>query len=326
VKIIFLTGHRKSGTTLLSNLLDNVNGLCVYPTDLTLLYAYYPYFNNKKYSYKFKINRIKKIISNSFKTSNTLNKNFYKELNPKVFTKIFLKRINRRNIDKIDILIKLLMETYTKFYKKYNNTKINYFVFKETSCGYIASDIKKWFRNVKFIQIIRDPRDNYASIKSGFKSYYKNIGEDEINLLSSLINRVHLDFKYIDINKSIFGRKKYMIVKYENLVSSQNNVTKKICKFINIKYDKNIMVPTVLGKSSAGNNYEGIKFKKISNLNKNNWRNRISIQEAEIIEFYLGNLMKNFGYKLKNNIKNTNFLNKFYQEINRRFYFKDSYK
>ena len=35
MKIIFLTGHRKSGTTLLSNLLDNVNGLCVYPTDLT---------------------------------------------------------------------------------------------------------------------------------------------------------------------------------------------------------------------------------------------------------------------------------------------------
>ena len=41
VKIIFLTGHRKYGTTLLSNLLDNVNGLCVYPTDLALLYAYY---------------------------------------------------------------------------------------------------------------------------------------------------------------------------------------------------------------------------------------------------------------------------------------------
>ena len=106
-----------------------------------------------------------------------------------------------------------------------------------------------------------------------------------------------------------------MVIKYENLVSNQKNITKKICKFINIKYDKNIMVPTVLGKSSAGNNYEGIKFKKISNLNKNNWRNRISIQEAEIIEFYLGNLMKKFGYKSENHIKNTNFLNKFYQDV-----------
>ena len=42
MKVIFLTGHRKSGTTLLSNLLDDVDGLCVYPTDLALLYAYFP--------------------------------------------------------------------------------------------------------------------------------------------------------------------------------------------------------------------------------------------------------------------------------------------
>ena len=52
MKVIFLTGHRKSGTTLLSNLLDDVDGLCVYPTDLALLYAYFPKYNNNKYSYK----------------------------------------------------------------------------------------------------------------------------------------------------------------------------------------------------------------------------------------------------------------------------------
>ena len=163
-----------------------------------------------------------------------------------------------------------------------------------------------------------------ASVKSGFKSYYKNIGEDEINLLSSLINRVHLGLN-IQISIKLFWEKNIWLSNMKIQFQIKKILPKNL-QFINIKYDKNIMVPTVLGKSSAGNNYEGIKFKKISNLNKNNWRNRISIQEAEIIEFYLGNLMKKFGYKSENHIKNTNFLNKFYQEVNRRFYFKYFFK
>ena len=52
-----------------------------------------------------------------------------------------------------------------------------------------------------------------------------------IYYLKSLINRVHLDFKYISINKSFFGEKKYMVIKYKNLVSNQKNITKK--KFAN---------------------------------------------------------------------------------------------
>ena len=50
--IIFLTGHRKSGTSLLQRLFDNHPDIDVYPTDLTLFYNYFPYYtmnyNNKK--------------------------------------------------------------------------------------------------------------------------------------------------------------------------------------------------------------------------------------------------------------------------------------
>ena len=35
--------------------------------------------------------------------------------------------------------------------------------------------------NLKMLQIIRDPRDNYAAIKAGVSSYYKKIGENEMS-------------------------------------------------------------------------------------------------------------------------------------------------
>ena len=45
--LAFVCGHRKSGTTLLANLLDGHPQLAVYPVDLVLLYAYFPDFIRK---------------------------------------------------------------------------------------------------------------------------------------------------------------------------------------------------------------------------------------------------------------------------------------
>ena len=325
MKVIFLTGHRKSGTTLLSNLLDDVDGLCVYPTDLALLYAYFPKYNNNKYSYKFKHSRLKKIIFKSLKTNLEYSNTIYK-FDIKKFTSMFLTKINNNNIDKIEKIIKILIQIYLKYFKKiFEKKRIKYFVLKETSCGYLAKELNSWFPKMKFIQIIRDPRDNYASLKSGLKSHYNKIGEDKLILLSSMINRLQLDFKYIDINRKKFpGR--YKIIKFENLVKKPKKTTKEICKFINIKFEKNILKPTILGKGSKGNNYEGVNFKKISKINAGNWKKRINQVETNIIEFFLRDEMLKLKYKFS--LKNHDFdsIKDYYSQINQKFYFKDSYR
>ena len=43
------------------------------------------------------------------------------------------------------------------------------------------------------VNIIRDPRDNFASIKSGLKKYYEKFGEDNISSLTSTIFRARQD-------------------------------------------------------------------------------------------------------------------------------------
>ena len=42
--LLFITGHRKSGTTMFANLFDGHKDFLVYPSDLCLLYAYYPFY------------------------------------------------------------------------------------------------------------------------------------------------------------------------------------------------------------------------------------------------------------------------------------------
>ena len=46
--LIILTGHRKSGTSLFHRLFDGLDGINLYPTDLSMLYAYFPCFTGRK--------------------------------------------------------------------------------------------------------------------------------------------------------------------------------------------------------------------------------------------------------------------------------------
>ena len=54
------------------------------------------------------------------------------------------------------------------------------FLIKETSQSIYSLKLHKKNIDIKNIQIIRDPRDNYSSIKSVVSSYYNKMSENEI--------------------------------------------------------------------------------------------------------------------------------------------------
>ena len=204
--------------------------------------------------------------------------------------------------------------------------KYKYIVIKETSVDIYANEFFKWFPKSKIIQLVRDPRDNYASLKSGAKGYYSKIGEDEKKLLASLINRAKLDLEYGIINKRLF-KNKYNIIKYESLTKNSKKEMLKVCKFLKIKYDNILLTPTVLEKINPGNNFEGENFIKISSKNVNKWEKRINPDEAKIIEFYFKDLMKEYGYKLKySKVDNYDFLSEYYKWTNYEYFFHNAFK
>ena len=270
MKILFLTGHRRSGTTLLGTLLDDVNDLCVYPGDISILYTYYPHYNNKKYSFSFKIKKLEKILK---KTLKEREKSTYKSINFNIFVKSFIAKVNYKNINNIEKLLKLLISSYLNFYSKKFKKNVKYFVFKETSCSHLIPKLKKYFKEIKIIHILRDPRAIYCSLKSGINTYYKNISEDRTDLITSMIVRLNLDLEFKVINEKLLGKKEYKVIRYEGLVSNPQKVLKEILNFIHLKYDKKVLIPTVLGCQSLGNSYIK-KISKISTNNKNTWKKK----------------------------------------------------
>ena len=93
MKYIILTGHRKSGTTLLHRIFDNHPGLNIYLVDISfLLYAFYPCWTSKKLNKELK-DRFSLVIQKS--TSEFSGKKILKNGNkfdPDNFLKIIWKK------------------------------------------------------------------------------------------------------------------------------------------------------------------------------------------------------------------------------------------
>ncbi len=322
MKTLFITGHRKSGTTLLTSLFDGHNEFAVYPTDLSLMYAYFPYYNNNNYSFERKKSRIKKILKKSLE----VNLNYrikQKNLKINIFIKKVLSKLNHKNINNIKKIIDILKNEFVKFYKLENR---KYFTIKETSSDIFFNNIFKKKDNIKFIHLIRDPRDNYASLKSGIKKHYLKLGEDNLILLSSMINRAKLDFKFIYLNKEIYGDQNYLIIKYEDLIKKTDKCMKKISKFLKVKYSNEMLFSSIFNTKTKSNTFTKNRTIKINSKSLERWKNELSQKEKSILNFFFKNELKKF-YKIDTSKKfEYEHISDFYSLVNKRFFFNDSFK
>ena len=125
------------------------------------------------------------------------------------------------------------------------------------------------------------------------------MNDSKERLLQSLIDRCKLGMEFGKYNQELFGSEKYMIIKYEELTQNPEETMKKISSFLEIKFNSILLKPTICGKLWEGNNFEGKKFKSISNTNTNRWKERISKKDGMIIEYFFQDIMKYYDYQLE---------------------------
>ena len=135
----------------------------------------------------------------------------------KVLKKIFKKKLTYKNI--YDELMKEQLNINPNINIVGEDSAMNW-RFIETFC--------KYYDNAKVIHIIRDPRSIFASWKQA--TYQK---KDYWGCIMNCIDNMNYA-KYYD-NK--IDKKKYMIVKFEDILLKPKYFAKKISKFLKIKYE-----------------------------------------------------------------------------------------
>lgn len=304
LKPLFICGHRRSGTTLLTSLLDFHDEIMMYPDDSKFFHLFYPFVELKKLNVK---QRQQLIIDKNFKY---LKDNLIKKIkiNPKLLNFTFLEEdflsFTKKTKNWESFLHAMIRSLYNNTFQEKKDLK--YWGEKTTSSEIYIEEINKKFRKAKFIHIIRDPRAIYASLKSGWGNHYKKFNDSKSLdlLLQSCIDRYGYSINLAKNNEVRF-KDNYLIIKYEELVEKPTIVLNKVKKFLVLK--KNIKLnPTIYGHKWDGNNFSNIKFSKIEKKRTIFWKSYLNNYEKGVLDFHFGDFLKYYNYKNISSLKRQN--------------------
>src|SRR5262245_6893482 len=160
---VFLCGHRKSGTTLLVCLFDSHPELLTYPCDSGFFYKVFPACLSSK-----REQSMAALVDHTIR--HCLRKEMATVGRPRLFDVEALVMRFQQLAEAGDGSPKSLLQSLFQAYGELcgqESGSWKAWVEKTTSTEVYALEVSEWFPKAKFIHLVRDPRDNYASLKSG---------------------------------------------------------------------------------------------------------------------------------------------------------------
>lgn len=293
---IFICGHRRSGTTLLLTLLENHPNLLVYPAESGFFYAVYPPYFSDRHTVAGRIRQTASFCVNNLESDLAQLPEEARrrvKLSPRALRSDF-RRLAAQTAGAPGDLLRSLMLAYWRAYRHPADPCA--WVEKTTSSEIYAADALRWFPQARFIHLLRDPRDTWASMKSGWDIRFKYHNDSPARLMHSLIERGRFGFELADRNQRRFGGDVYTVVRYEDLLADPPGVLAELCRFIGVPFAREVFQPTVCGQPWGGNNYEATRFDGLSSRNAGRWPDRITPEEAALIEYHFGEFMERHGY------------------------------
>ncbi|MCF7981571.1 MAG: sulfotransferase [Pseudomonadales bacterium] len=322
-KMIILTGHRKSGTSMFHRLFDSHPDIYFYPVDIAVLYAYFPVFVEK---YRTEPNllraRLHRVLTQSLApVEKHLSENNRFSIDD--YARSVCSKLDDNALSDKKSVIRTIAEMWIE--KFYQSNESRPFLFKETSQSVFLQEFMSFDIEISMIAMIRDPRDNFAAIKSGVENYYSKMHEGALESLASVINRARMDLLSAKINVAR-NVKNYHALKFEDLTLQPESTMRQISSILDIKFSSILLEPTFFGIPYRGNSHEGKVFQGISNASIGKWTTRISLEESQIIEFWLQDEMEYWGYDLKSPVSDSHdAFATFYNLYNTRYFYNDSF-
>lgn len=290
---LFLCGHRKGGTTVALCLFDSHPELLVYPCDSAFFYLAFPKCLTAPKEATVEVMAQTIIIENLRTEMKVVQRDDIYD--PEAVAATYRDLIAGLDHTPANHL-KAMVEAYGRHCGQ-PPARWKRWVEKTTSTEIFAQDVASWFPKARFLHITRDPRDNYASLKSGWRARYQNQEASYESLIQSLIDRGGLGLRMAGLNRALLGSERYHVVRFEDLTEAPREHLEDICRFVGIDYDEALERPTVNGVLWPGNNFDGVRFQALSPVNVGRWHERIDREEVALIEGHLGHVMEDLGYE-----------------------------
>lgn len=274
---IFITGIYRSGTTLISRMLNNHPNLNITYDSVHFMRFSFDNYNpiHEKSNYLNLINEIKNRLKDRWDLI--------------LDHDIVINEIEKyEKIDYSTIYDSIMSTLLLK------NSDAQNWGEKTNVCWRKIPDFISMFPKGKTILMIRDPRDILLS--------YKNMTtEPGLRYLDSVFACLDA-FKTAKKFQNNLSKHNFCLIKYEDLITNPKNVLEKVCDFLEIKFEPT-MLESEKFKDKSGKLWESNSaFKKkmtgISKDSMNRWKKTISNVELYFVEMILREEILEFSYEL----------------------------
>ncbi|XP_028332302.1 carbohydrate sulfotransferase 3b [Gouania willdenowi] len=167
--------------------------------------------------------------------------------------------------------------------------------------------------DVRFIQLVRDPRAVLASRMVAFTAKYKNwkewamgrnvpIDEDEVRKLKGNCDNIRLSAE-IGLRQPPWLRRRYMLVRYEDIARFPMRKAAEMYRFTGIPFTPQVKA-WILRNTQASKEASGVySTQKNSSEQVEKWRFNLPFKIAQVVQRVCGPTLKLFGYKFVNSEK-----------------------
>lgn len=283
--VVFICGSMKSGTTLITNLLDNHPSLVVMPTD--------SHFINF-YEELTKITAAQKAPScytgrlkgwDTYWVSRFINPSGQKPFwilgdNEKAYID-FLQYLeywlNYLPDGKQNDFLAVVLAFYGANPNRAPVPKL--WVEKTPGNEEKAKEILNLYTKARFIHIVRDPYSNIASLKRLTQARGRpwNVENFAFRIRGSMALGLS--------NQTLFGKERYYLLRYEDLVTNTASEMTKIADFLDIAMEETLLTPTVNGLPAISNSmYKSRQISgQVSGNIQDKWKTELSAYEQQVI-------------------------------------------
>lgn len=267
----FIVGRGRSGTTLLSKILDGHSNIVSSPENLFIMTLYSKY---KHFKFDSSV-KIKSFVDDLWRESN-------------IARWVINKEDLQSHLERIDYAMSyraLCQEIYC-YYTAVHKKEATLVFDKNPGFSIFTETLVKIFPDSKFIHIIREPKSNINSF---------------LNVPFEPNNVVILAYRWFFYNKCIENAKlkfpdKFLTIKYEDLVQNPVHTTEKICNFLDIVYEPSMLDFYKKERNQAKQSWHANLSSPLAAGNISKWANSLKERDVMKTDRVCFRLSKQYGY------------------------------
>lgn len=292
---VFIGGYPKSGTTLLTTLLDGHSRLLVLPEETFFLRqaATHDGMNPLEAAKWLLTNSPLRRLGQGATDDRLDGVSDYRSLDFSYLSERFLEQTSRLPQGMGDVL-----ETFAACFADVTQQHDRVFWIEKTPGNeQWLTHAVAWYPHLRAIYVVRDPRDVYVSYAR--KKLAESNGR-KILPLEYFLNGWSLSvWAWRDFERH---HAQTLCIRFEDLVQQPEATMNQVCEFLEIEPEDSLRSPTKYGQHWSGNSMHDERYSAVSQNPVGRWKSSLAVRDLELLETYVGQTMHELGYALHTDV------------------------